>query len=155
MSSIQIRQAVLEDWPVIAAANSALAAETEGKQLSPQKLEPGVRAALLDERKAQYYVAVIEARVVGQVMFTREWSDWRNGDIWWLQSVYVQPDFRGRGVFRALYEHLYRVAAADDSVVGLRLSVERENECAQRTYHKLGMTMPGYYVMEALFDADK
>lgn len=155
MNPIHIRKAALGDWPVIAAANSALAAETEGKRLSPDKIEPGVRAALLDENKAQYFVAVVDDRVVGQVMHTREWSDWRNGEIWWLQSVYVEPAYRSRGVFRALYEHVYRLAAVDENVVGLRLYVERENDRAQQTYHKLGMTMPGYYVMEALFDVDE
>lgn len=152
MNPIHIRTAKLDDWRALAAGNAALAAETEGKQLSPALLEPGVRAALEDETKARYFVACIDGAVVGQVMFTREWSDWRNGDIWWLQSVYVLPDFRGRGVFRALYEHVYSLAAADPTVVGLRLYVERDNQRAQTTYHRLGMTMPGYYVMESMFD---
>ncbi|QDT46549.1 putative acetyltransferase [Symmachiella dynata] len=155
MTPIHIRKGRLEDWPVIAAANSALAAETEGKHLPPETLELGVRAALLDEHKAQYFVAVIDDRVVGQVMHTREWSDWRNGEIWWLQSVFVAPAHRGCGVFRALYEHVYALAAADNDVVGLRLYVERENDRAQQTYHKLGMRMPGYHVMEALFEAEE
>jgi len=153
MATIQIRSATLDDWRVIAAANAALAEETEGKRLSPEKLEPGVRAALRDEKKARYYVACSAERVIGQVMYTKEWSDWRNGEIWWLQSVYVAPDFRGRGVFRSLYEHVYQLAEADENVVGLRLYVERENARAQQTYKKLGMTAPGYHVMEALFDA--
>ncbi len=152
MNPIQIRKAVLEDWPCLAAGNIALAAETEDKRLPQEKIEPGVRAVLKDERKGQYFVACDESRVVGQVMSTWEWSDWRDGEIWWLQSVYILPDYRGRGIFRALYEHVYQLARNSENVVGLRLYVEQENLPAQQTYRKLGMQLPGYYVMEALFD---
>ncbi len=152
MQRIQIRKAVYDDWPAIAAGNSALAAETEGKRLSPQKIEPGVRAVLEDDSKGLYYVACDGSLVVGQLMYTWEWSDWRNGVIWWLQSVYVHPEYRGRGIFRTLYEHVQGLAQSDEEVVGLRLYVERENSRAQQTYRKLGMKLPGYFVMEALFD---
>ena len=84
-------------------------------------------------------------------MHTWEWSDWRNGNVWWLQSVYVDPDYRNRGVFRLLYEHLRGLAATDPGVVGLRLYVERENERALDVYRRLGMDDAGYLVMEEMF----
>src|SRR5438045_3712231 len=102
---IVIRPAIVEDWPVIVAFNRDLAQESEGKQLNRENVEPGVQALLIDPRKGRYLLALVGGRIVGQLMHTYEWSDWRNGDIWWLQSVYVHPDFRRHGVFRALFAH--------------------------------------------------
>lgn len=152
MEPIKIRPAMADDWQVIVRANLRLAEETEGKQLNEKNLVQGVRAVLADPQKGRYFVATHREQVVGQVMHTWEWSDWRNGEIWWLQSVYVPPEFRGRGVFRALYDHLFQLAESDETVVGIRLYVENENARAQQTYHKLGMQQPGYHVMETLFD---
>ncbi len=145
---IEIRLATPHDWPTIVEFNCLLAAESEGKQLDRQHVEPGVKALLADPRKGRYFVAVSEGRIVGQLMHTYEWSDWRNGDIWWLQSVYIHQDFRRQGVFRALFDRLHREAEADPAVVGLRLYVEQENTHAHETYRNLGLTEGGYFVMQ-------
>jgi ribosomal protein S18 acetylase RimI-like enzyme len=150
-SPLEIRDARPDDWPEIAEFNTRLAAETEGKTLRPEIIEAGVRTLLGDPRHGRYFVACQDGEVVGQMMFTREWSDWRNGEIWWLQSVYVRPEFRHRGVFRALYDHLERLARESSNVVGLRLYVESHNERAQAAYQKLGLKTAGYAVMERIF----
>jgi len=149
---ISIRPARVDDWPVIVEFNRRLSQETEGKTLHPADIEAGVQTLLADASKGRYFVAVHEDRIVGQLMHTREWSDWRNGDIWWLQSVYVHPDYRRRGVFRKLFEHLHQQAEAHPNVVGLRLYVEAENGPAHHTYRKLGLNEAGYFVMERLFE---
>ena len=148
---LTVRTARPDDWPTIVEFNCRLAEESEGKRLQPEKIEPGVKAVLADARKGRYFVACEKERLVGQLMHTREWSDWRNGDIWWLQSVYVHPAYRRRGVFRRLFEHLHREAARDPGVVGLRLYVESNNTAAQRTYQSLGLMEAGYFVMERFF----
>ena len=153
MSSIAIRKATLGDLDTIVDFNARLADESEGILLDRGTLRHGVRGLLSDPARGTYHVACADGGVVGQMMHTREWSDWRNGDIWWIQSVYVQPDHRRRGVCRALYEHLEALAASDPGVVGLRLYVERENAVAQATYAGLGMKMAGYLVMQDLFGA--
>jgi len=152
MNTLEIRSATPEDWSALARGNVLLAEETEGKQLCEETVGRGVRAVLADVNKGRYFVACSDGRIVGQVMHTWEWSDWRDGTIWWLQSVYVESDYRKRGVFRALYEHLHSLAEADENVVGLRLYVEHQNRRAQDTYQKLGMQTPGYTVMESMFD---
>jgi GNAT superfamily N-acetyltransferase len=96
-------------------------------------------------------MAELGGRTVGQAAVTREWSDWRNGWLWWFQSVYVLPESRGLGVFRALHGHVRALARASRDVVGLRLYVEAENTRAQRTYHALGMRPGGYHVYEELW----
>jgi GNAT superfamily N-acetyltransferase len=146
--TIEIRLANRDDWPTIVEFNCLLAEESEGKKLDRQHIEPGVRALLDDPRKGRYFLALSEGRIVGQLMHTYEWSDWRNGDIWWLQSVYVHPDFRRQGVFRALFDRLRSEAEADPAVVGLRLYVEEHNTHAHETYRNLGLDNGGYFVME-------
>jgi len=143
-----VRRAVPADAPVIVEFNRRLALETEGKTLDVAVLTSGVAAGLADPYKALYFVAEERGEVVGQVMVTTEWSDWRNGWIWWIQSVYVRADHRRHGVFRALYQRVYQTAVADPTVVGLRLYVEQDNHAAQKTYRKLGMVQMGYYFME-------
>ena len=152
MSELIIRTATLDDLDTIVDFNARLADESEGILLDRATLRDGVREILSNAARGSYYVAC-GGGIVGQMMHTREWSDWRNGDIWWIQSVYVHPDHRRRGVCRALYEHLKALAAADPGVVGLRLYVERENAVAQATYAGLGMRMAGYQVMQDLFGA--
>jgi ribosomal protein S18 acetylase RimI-like enzyme len=146
---ITIRPAVPGDAPTLIDFNAAMALETEHLTLDPQILSRGVRAGLGDPAKARYFVAEIESRIVGQLMLTLEWSDWRDGEIWWIQSVYVHPDFRRRGVFKALYRHAQRLAR-ERGAVGLRLYVEKHNVAAQSTYGSLGMRMSEYLVMEEL-----
>ena len=125
-----LRRAVPADAPTIVEFNLRLAQESEGKTLDPATLAPGVAAGLADENKALYFVAEDNSAIVGQLMLTREWSDWRNGWIWWIQSVYVRAEFRRRGVFRALYQHVHGLAVADPGVIGLRLYVEHNNPVA-------------------------
>ena len=146
--ALVIRPAVPADAAVVADFNRRLALETEGKTLDSQVLACGVAAALADPRKALYFVAEEAGSVRGQMMVTTEWSDWRNGWIWWIQSVFVLPTDRRRGVFRALYEHVQRQARMDPQVIGLRLYVERDNHAAQETYRRLGMHATSYLVFE-------
>ncbi len=145
-----IRQADPDDEEVVIDFNCRLAAETESKQLDRKTVQLGVRAILRNSRHGRYFVASIDDQIVGQMMHTFEWSDWRNGEIWWLQSVYVHPDFRRQGVFRQLIQHLQAEADASPEVVGLRLYVEEHNTSAQRTYAQLGLKPAGYVVMESL-----
>ena len=147
---IEVRAAVPEDWPIIVEFNCRLAEESEGKKLDRAHIEPGVRALLDDPRKGRYLLAISQGRVVGQLMHTHEWSDWRNGDIWWLQSVYVHPEFRRQGVCRALFEKLRSEAEADPGVVGLRLYVEEHNTRAHATYRSFDLLPGGYFVMERM-----
>ncbi len=146
MSELIIRRAELHDADTIQQFNKAIAWETEQKQLDDNVLSQGVRAVFHDPSKGFYTVAERDGELVGQAMITYEFSDWRNGWYWWMQSVYVREDARRSGVFRAIYEHLKRKATADPSVIGLRLYVERENERAQATYAALGMEEEAYHL---------
>ena len=150
MNGHAVRRATLDDLETIVDFNIRLAAESEDIHLDRETVRRGVRGLLADAARGAYYVAC-GPDIIGQMMHTHEWSDWRNGDIWWIQSVYVHPDHRRRGVCRALYEHLRERAAADPGVVGVRLYVERENSRAQATYAALGMRQGGYLVMQDLF----
>src|SRR5262249_52958474 len=134
-----VRRAVAADAPLIAEYNRRLALETEGKTLPADVVAAGVAALLADPRKGIYFIAELGGALVGQLMITTEWSDWRNGWIWWIQSVYVCHEARRRGVFRALFEHVLAAARAEPEVVGLRLLVDHANHPAQQTYHRLGM----------------
>jgi GNAT superfamily N-acetyltransferase len=145
-----IRRATPAEEAVLVEFNLALAWETEHKRLDRDVLTVGVRGVFADHSRGFYTVAENErGEVVGQMMVTFEWSDWRNGWFWWVQSVYVREDARRGGVFRALYREIERQARADPNVIGLRLYVERENERAQATYRSLGMIDTTYGMMEA------
>jgi GNAT superfamily N-acetyltransferase len=146
--SLVIRPPTGQDVETIVEFNQRLAHETEGKTLDRAVLTRGVRAVLADPHRGRYFVAEHEGRVVGQLMLTLEWSDWRDGWMWWIQSVYVRADARQQGVFRALYAHVLAEALRQGDVAGLRLYVEDHNTAAQRTYLKLGMTDAGYRVLE-------
>ena len=139
------------DINAIAAGNAHMALETEELTLDKETVVAGVRAVFDDPKRARYWVAEVDGAVVGQLMLTWEWSDWRNGSMWWIQSVYVHPDYRRRGVFSALYRHLERLARADSDCCGIRLYVESDNGRAQSTYKSLGMTTTGYRIMETDF----
>ena len=149
----RIRPASAADLAVIVEFNRLLALETEAKVLDLATLESGVACALADPDRLRYWVAEVGdlAHVVGQAAITREWSDWRMGWIWWFQSVYVARDFRGRGIFRALHQHIRNQARSLPDVIGLRLYVEDANHPAQRTYQALGMKPGGYSVYEELW----
>ena len=144
----RIRAAGIDDTDFLAAGNIAMALEAEHKRLDPAIVARGVRAVLDDPSHGRYFVAERDGRPVGQLMITYEWSDWRNGTFWWIQSVFVTPDARRAGVFRALFRHLESLAEGDRSVCGIRLYVERENERAQATYRRCGLEDGGYRVME-------
>jgi ribosomal protein S18 acetylase RimI-like enzyme len=145
---MMIRRAGLPDASVIADFNLRLAEETEGLRLDPACVEAGVGALLKDPAKGVYFVAEINGTVAGQLMITYEWSDWRNGNLWWIQSVYVKHEFRAQGVFRRLFEHLKALAQEQNNVVGLRLYVHADNARAQRSYQNLGMMRTKYEVFE-------
>ena len=130
--------------------NQALARETEGRELDRRTLREGVEALLAEPARGQYFVAQKSGDVVGQVLVTYEWSDWRNGNIWWVQSVYVSRDHRREGVYRLLHEYV-RSLARNQKAVGLRLYVERDNEAAQRTYDALGMQASDYLLFEEMW----
>ena len=147
MTDIRVRRAVPEDADTVADFNIRMALETENHVLDPATIGAGVRAAIGDPHRALYFVAQIGGRVAGQTLITYEWSDWRNGFLWWFGSVYVEPQSRGRGVFRALHDHIEREARAAGSV-GLRLYVWNDNARAQATYAALGWVDGNYKVME-------
>jgi GNAT superfamily N-acetyltransferase len=145
---LSLRRAGPEDAALVTEFNRLLAEESEGKTLDVAVLSAGVTAGLADPRKSVYFLAEENSAALGQIMFTTEWSDWRNGWFWWIQSVYVRPEARRRGVFRALFEHVQQTARAQGNVIGLRLYVERDNRAAQETYRRLGMDPAGYLVFE-------
>jgi GNAT superfamily N-acetyltransferase len=148
-AEVAVRPARLDDAAAIVEFNHRLALETEQKKLDHDTLVKGVDAILRDPRLGRYFVATAGERVVGQTMVTEEWSDWRNGRLWWLQSVYVDAQWRGRGVFRLL---LNKVGALgrEAGVIGLRLYVERHNLRAHATYQRAGFKDAGYVVLERI-----
>lgn len=148
---VSIRPATPADAATIAGFNAAMARETEGLELDFERLLRGVEAVLADSSKGRYWVAELDGRLVGQMLITFEWSDWRNGAFWWIQSVYVEPASRRRGIFRALYEHVEALARSEPGVCGLRLYVEQHNERAQQAYLRLGMKPAPYRIFEVDF----
>ena len=145
---MKIRRATINDVSIIAEYNYNLAFETEDKKLDIDVLTRGVKSLIEDESKGVYYLCEIDGKVVGQIMYTFEWSDWRNGTFLWVQSVYVNKNNRGEGIFKALYNHVKNICDNDDSICGIRLYVERENYLAQKTYKSLKMSECNYYMYE-------
>jgi GNAT superfamily N-acetyltransferase len=145
-----IRAARAEDLEALVAGNMALAEETEPVRLDMETLRQGILALLESRAPGRYWVAELEGRVVGQLLVTFEWSDWRNRTVWWIQSVYVAPDARGRGVLRTLYDVARREALAAGAG-GLRLYVNTANQRAQAVYAALGMNGDHYRVFEDMF----
>ena len=148
VEAVRVRPARPDDVSLMARWAEAMAFETEDKQLNPNTVGRGILAALEDPARSQYFMAEIAGEPVGTLMLTYEWSDWRCAWWWWIQSVYVAPGHRRKGVYRALYAHVLALAKAQDDVCGLRLYVERENINAQRTYEFLGMLDAGYRMYE-------
>ncbi|HMM56459.1 MAG TPA: GNAT family N-acetyltransferase [Rudaea sp.] len=142
--AVRIRAARASDLDTLVAYNAAMALETESKTLDPAVLRAGVARVLAEPARGFYLVAEVEGAVAGCLMITFEWSDWRNGDWWWLQSVYVVPAHRRHGVFRALYQEVEHRATERADVVGVRLYVERDNARAQQTYEAFGMCEDQY-----------
>ena len=146
---MRIRLATPADAGALIEFNAAMALETEGKELLPDVIGAGVHSLLADPAGG-FYVVAEDDGPIGSLMITKEWSDWRNGTFWWIQSVYVLPRFRRQGVYKALYRHVQELAVKDAKVCGFRLYVERENSRAQATYAALGMKQTRYLVFEEL-----
>ena len=146
-----IRRATPADAGFIVESNVAMALETEGLALDETVVRPGVAAVLADASLGFYIVAEIGGSPAGQLMVTFEWSDWRNGLFWWIQSVYVRPEYRRRGVYRALHSHVADAARRAGGVCGLRLYVEQENTTAQQVYESLDMYRTRYQMYEVEF----
>ncbi len=147
-ADVQIRQGTQADARTIADFNRSMARETENRDLSPDKIYPGVERLMDRPEYGFYIVAVSAGEVVGTLMITTEWSDWRNGLFWWIQSVYVAPAHRRTGIYRKMYEYIQSQADNEPDVCGYRLYVEKDNRIAQQTYQALGMTETDYQLYE-------
>ncbi len=149
-----IRRANATDVEALVSFNQAMALETEAKSLSADTLRPGVLGVFDDERRGFYLVAQSTEgdTVVAALLVTFEWSDWRNGTFWWVQSVYVQSAWRGKGIYRALYAKVKEMALAAGGVCGVRLYVERNNDIARKVYERLGMHQTAYRLYEEEFE---
>jgi ribosomal protein S18 acetylase RimI-like enzyme len=147
---IVVRNAREQDIDMLVRFNIAMARETEDKILSPVKVRAGMRAVIRHPDHGFYLVAELEGQIAGSLLVTREWSDWRDGVFWWIQSVYVPPEFRKRGIYRALYDAVKALAKSSPEVRGFRLYVERNNRAARSVYSKLGMSETEYRIYEAI-----
>lgn len=145
---IEVRMAVAADGNALVRFNRAMALETEDKNLSEAVVEQGVKAVFDDPRRGFYVVADRAGEIVGALMVTFEWSDWRNASFWWIQSVYVSPRFRRRGLYRTLHEFVRERARDQGGVCGFRLYVEKDNADARRVYEALGMSHTDYLMYE-------
>ena len=150
---VEVRNAVRDDVQYLVDFNAMMALETEGKELSRELLTPGVEAVLADPQKGFYVIAEADGEIVGGLMVTFEWSDWRNRWFWWIQSVFVVPSARGSGVYRLMYENVKRRADESGDVCGFRLYVEKDNTRAQTVYKRLGMNRPDYLMYEEMVPA--
>ena len=145
---INLREALPKDIPIIIDFQKKMALETENLILNSETLSRGVDQLMRDPGKGKYYVAEESSRVVGCLMTTFEWSDWRDGTVLWIQSVYIAKDFRGQGVYRKMYDHIRQIVSDDPALKGIRLYVDRSNTEAQGVYKKLGMDGEHYSVFE-------
>ncbi|MEW5797516.1 MAG: GNAT family N-acetyltransferase [Bacteroidota bacterium] len=146
-----IRTAQRTDAEIIARFNVALAKETEHFDLDFERTLRGVNAMFDDTARGFYLLAEANGEIAGQLMITYEWSDWRNGVFWWIQSVYIKEAFRAQKIFKSLYEHTVSLAKKEGNVCGLRLYVEKQNEQARAVYKKLGMKVTEYDMLEVDF----
>jgi ribosomal protein S18 acetylase RimI-like enzyme len=149
--TVSIRSARATDLEFLVEGNALMASETEDRELDRELLAEGVAAVFGDQSKGHYYIADDGEEPIGQLLVTREWSDWRAGWFWWIQSVYVVPESRGRGVFARLYAHVLAEAHRDPEVCGIRLYVDHRNLAAVAVYERLGMDDAGYRVFEVDF----
>lgn len=148
MSEIRFRDAAPADRDAIVEFQIAMAQETEDVALDRDTVTRGVAAVFADPSHGRYFVAESGGEVVASLLITYEWSDWRNGVVWWIQSVYVRPEHRGRRVYAGLYDFIRAKTADDPRIRGIRLYVDRRNETAQQVYTKLGMNGEHYQVFE-------
>ena len=149
-NKFSIRQAEVKDAEAIAEFNRLMAFETEHKKLLPEVILAGVNAMIANPSHGFYLVAEDGDQIAGSLMVTTEWSDWRNGVVWWVQSVYVREEYRRQGMYRSLYEKVKALAEQDPSICGFRLYVEKDNVNAQKTYESLGMEETDYLMYEEL-----
>lgn len=145
---VEHRHAALADVPEIVRFQIDMAWETEELKLDYETVTRGVQAVFEDPSRGQYYVAENDGRVIASTLITYEWSDWRSGTVWWIQSVYVVPEARRQGVYAGLYSYLKQVAESNHNVRGIRLYVDRRNTLAQSVYSRLGMNGDHYQVFE-------
>jgi ribosomal protein S18 acetylase RimI-like enzyme len=150
VSNIVVRNAREQDIHALTDFNIAMARETENKILSPAKARAGMGAVIRHPDHGFYLVAELEGQITGSLLVTREWSDWRDGVFWWIQSVYVPPEFRKRGIYRALYDAVKALAKSSPEVCGFRLYVEKNNRAARSVYSKLGMSETEYRIYEEI-----
>lgn len=154
MDSLLIRRATSADAPALVAFNQGIARETEDRELPSEILTPGVEGMLAHPERGFYLVAEADGQVIACLMVTYEWSDWRNGMLWWIQSVYVQAQHRRKGIYKRLYQFVQQLAEEERSkgekICGFRLYVEQDNEIAQATYGNLGMNQTPYRIFEQL-----
>jgi len=143
-----LRRGNPRDLETIVNYNLAMAAETEDITLDPNTVRRGAKAVLRDPRRGFYLVVEVDGQVAGQLMITPEWSDWRDKWFWWIQSVYVAPDFRRRGIFARLFKETSRLARRRGDVAGIRLYVDEHNAGARKTYQALGMEESNYLMFE-------
>jgi len=151
MSEIKVRVATVADAEFLVRGNAGMALETEHLSLDLERLRDGVHAVFEQPGRGVYYIAEAGSQRAGQMLITYEWSDWRSGLFWWIQSVYVEPRFRSQGVFQAIYRHVENLARVTPGVCGLRLYVENSNSRAQEIYERLGMQRTVYQMFEVDF----
>ncbi len=145
---MKIRKAKPSELGILVSFQQKMALETENLELDSDMLHKGVQAVFDDENKGIYYVAVESNEVIASLMITYEWSDWRNGQVYWIQSVFVLPEHRGKGVYKQMYLHLKKIVDETPEILGLRLYVEKDNINAQKVYSKLGMDGEHYKMFE-------
>lgn len=148
MTEVRYREATHGDAPAIVDFQVAMALETEEVTLEREVTTRGVEAVFADPSLGRYFVAEADGRVVASLMITYEWSDWRNGVVWWIQSVYVVPQLRGQRVYAGLYAHVKAMVDATPAIRGIRLYVDDRNQSAQQVYTRLGMNGEHYKVFE-------
>jgi len=145
---LKIREATINDSEAIINFQIAMALETEHLKLDVSTVKKGVRNVFSDFAKGKYFVGEVDGHVVASLMITYEWSDWRNGYVWWIQSVYIEPKFRGLKIFKKMYMYLKEVVKNDDTLIGIRLYVDKTNINAQKVYKKIGMNSEHYQMYE-------
>ena len=147
---VLIRTGEESDAAALTEFNIAMALETEGRVLTLEVVSNGVQTLLKNPEYGFYVIVEKSGEIAGSLMVTTEWSDWRDGEFWWVQSVYVRRDYRRQGIYRKLYEYIKAKAAKRGNVGGFRLSVDRDNAVAQQAYLKLGMSETCYKIFEEL-----
>lgn len=145
---IIVRTAIPDDALYIIDFQLKMASETENLALDFHTVTDGVHAVFKDASKGCYYVAEEDNQVVGSLMITYEWSDWRCGTVLWIQSVYIKPEYRGKGIYKAMYTHIQGLVTPQSGYRGIRLYVDKTNRAAQRVYERLGMNGEHYQVYE-------